>query len=261
MPQTSFLPEEYLEKKLERRTNFICLTLFVVVMGGVIAAFFVTDRQRRELRAQQASINEEFHEAAQRLQQLEKLEQQKQEMMRKARLTADLVERLPRSLILAELVNRMPASLSLLEVDMQSKTIRTAAPPRSKLEAVKKSRQAQKQTPDRTQKTRIDMTLVGLAPTDVQVARFMTALSQCAMFEDLNLRYSQETSVEDQTMRRFRLDMRVNEQLDPRRFEPTLVDRSKLKQNPMDSKVQIGAEGLMLPTHDRQEAVSAAPTD
>ena len=45
MTDSSFLPEDYLAQKTERRTNLICLTLFAIVMLGVFAAFWITNRQ------------------------------------------------------------------------------------------------------------------------------------------------------------------------------------------------------------------------
>ena len=41
MPQSSFLPEDYVTERAERRSSLISVVLFVVVMFGVVAAFFV----------------------------------------------------------------------------------------------------------------------------------------------------------------------------------------------------------------------------
>ena len=41
MSTTSFLPEDYLDQKAERRTNMISLALFAIVMVSVFAAFLV----------------------------------------------------------------------------------------------------------------------------------------------------------------------------------------------------------------------------
>lgn len=49
-PSGSFLPAEYVARKNEMRANIICLSLFGVVMFGVIAAFFVTNRQWLQVR-------------------------------------------------------------------------------------------------------------------------------------------------------------------------------------------------------------------
>ena len=61
---SSFLPEDYLERKVELRTNFIYLTLFAVVIVGVVGAFFVTNRQWAEVKDHQETINIRYAQAA-----------------------------------------------------------------------------------------------------------------------------------------------------------------------------------------------------
>ena len=123
----SFLPEDYIEKKIARRTNIVCMALFLVVMGGVIGWYFVTSIRGSEVRDLQKQVNASFEEAAQRLEQLEKLQAHKQKMIQKAEVTSVLVERVPRSLVLAELINHMPIQLSLTNLDMDTKaTYRSA---------------------------------------------------------------------------------------------------------------------------------------
>src|SRR5215813_10519693 len=104
----SFLPEDYLLRKKERRSNMISLSLFCIVMFGVIAAFFVTSRQWNDVKTRQAKINTEYTAESKKIDQLNVLEAQKREMMEKAEITAALIERVPRSILLAEIINRMP---------------------------------------------------------------------------------------------------------------------------------------------------------
>ena len=126
MAKSSFLPDDYVEKRKQHRTNVVNLTLFVVVMAAILGAFFVTDRQRTEVRSLQRDVNAQFEEAAKRLEQLDQLQVQKKQMVRKARVTGVLLERVPRSLILSELVNSMPSTVSLEELDLTTKVIRAA---------------------------------------------------------------------------------------------------------------------------------------
>lgn len=254
MAKASFLPEDYVEKKTQRRTNVISLTLFVVVMTGIIGAFLVTDRQRAEVYDLQYQVNGQFEEAAKRLEQLDDLQKRKAQMLRKARVTAVLIERIPRSLILAELINQMPATLSLLELDLKTKVIRTRVASSTALQAVKADRRrkgslAKSGNEPQAEKSDVTMRLVGVAPTDVHVAHFMTSLSQADLFNDVNLDFSEEIRLSgDQLMRKFRIDMRLSQDVDIQKITPTRVQR-KLKQNPMDSTVQLDATGrLVIPT-------------
>ena len=45
MSHSSFLPDDYLEQRAERRTNLISLVLFAVVMLGVFLAFLFTNQR------------------------------------------------------------------------------------------------------------------------------------------------------------------------------------------------------------------------
>ena len=42
--ELSFLPDDYLERKAQRRTNAICAVLFLVVMCAIGSAFTYTER-------------------------------------------------------------------------------------------------------------------------------------------------------------------------------------------------------------------------
>ncbi|MDH3583566.1 MAG: hypothetical protein OER86_05060, partial [Phycisphaerae bacterium] len=123
----SFLPEDYVEKQIEQRTNLICISLFAVVLIGIIGAYVVTTRHRAEVRQERTKVNNAYADAARRLEQLEELQQSKQQMMRKAQLTATLLEPVPRSFLLADLINRMPSTLSVLEFGLKTKTERRRA--------------------------------------------------------------------------------------------------------------------------------------
>jgi hypothetical protein len=61
---TSFLPEDYVRDARERRSSLIALALFLIVMGGVFAAFLVTNRQWTDVRTSQGEVNERTEQAA-----------------------------------------------------------------------------------------------------------------------------------------------------------------------------------------------------
>lgn len=262
----SFLPEDYLEKRIAQRTNVICLALFAVVMGGVIAAFLVTDQQRSEIRTLQEQVNGQFAEAARRLEQLEDLQKHKKQMIYKAKVTSALVERVPRSLILAEIINHMPTTLSLLEMDMETKALRTAPQPKTAMEREKLS---SKSKPDKAgdepaevqiAPTELTVDMVGVAPTDVEVSDFMLALGNHPLFRDVNLQFSEEVKIDEQPMRKFRVELKVNQEADLGAIEPTLVSR-ELKQNPMGRTIQIDGNGeLVAPTQKLIPVTDATPT-
>lgn len=219
MGTTSFLPEDYLDQKAERRTNVISLTLFAIVMVAVFSAFLVTNRQWSQIKKDQEKINVQYREAAEKIERLSELEEQKDQVLGKAELAAALIERVPRSILLAELVNRMPAGLGLLEFELRSEQIkaRKAKAPRSRavgrLRGPSRARtrqEAAKEPPKKrieAPRFRIDITMVGVAPTDLEVSQYMAQLNAHPLFDNVRLAYSEERDFDGQMMRKFEIKM------------------------------------------------------
>ncbi|MCC7146466.1 MAG: PilN domain-containing protein [Phycisphaeraceae bacterium] len=245
MRDLSILPEEFVERRIQRRTNLVSLMLFGVVMSGVVGAYFVTDQQRRDVKALQKEVNTHFEEAAKRLEQLEELQKRKEAMIYKAQVSGALIERVPRSVILAELINNMPATVSLTEFGLQTKVVQAAARASTALQKAKNDQKKVEPTAPEVPKTEVTLSLVGMAPTDVEVAQFMTALGECPMFRDINLLFSEEDTLDDTQVRRFRVEMMLNPNVDLKNYEPTKVSRFP-NQNPMGDTFQIDPEGKMV---------------
>jgi Tfp pilus assembly protein PilN len=256
----SFLPEDYLKSRLERRTNVICLTLFAVVLMGTIGAVLMQARKHAQERSLTRTTDHQMDEVARRIEQLEELQQRKGVMMRKARVTSMLIERIPRSVILAELINNMPTALSLTELELDTRVVRDAAPKaKTAMDRAKDKARANLIEADEIEiiPTSVTMNLAGIAPTDVQVAQFITALNRHEMFRDVNLLVTETATIEEQTMRRFRIELTVNQDLDMTSVEPTLVQR-ELKQNPMGERIQINALGQLVMPDEPAASVSDA---
>jgi len=223
----SFLPEDYLARKAEMRTNAVCLVLFLVVMVGVFLAFVVTNRTWSTVKVQQAEVNAKYQQAAADIQKITELDEQKARMIVRAELAAALVERVPRSKLLAELVTCMPDRLSLLEFSLGSEKLKVVD--RAALEEKNKAKSGPKRAPTKAEaeaaaepqkvqppKYRVTMSLVGVAPTDLEVSRYITALNAKDIFRDVTLDYSEEQEIEGQVMRKFKIDLRLNADADLR---------------------------------------------
>ena len=251
MSTTSFLPEDYLDQKAERRTNMVSLTLFGIVMVSVFAAFLVTNRQWSQVKSAQASINEQYQDAATQIERLNELEKQKDQMLNKAKLAAALVERVPRSILLAELINRMPPHLGLLEFELKSDRIKVSRktgqkPSKGRLRGPKRARRRAQARPEKDTKIeapryRVSLTLVGVAPTDIEVSRYMAELNAHPLLQDVSLKYSEERKFEGERMRQFEIRMKLNPKLDVRDVAP-LIKRNRLS-DPMSDNLEITAPG------------------
>lgn len=248
MTNTSFLPEDYLAQKAERRTNVICLTLFGLVMSVVFFLFLFTNQQWSRVKADQEAINIQYQRAAMQIEELTQLEEQKEQMLEKAELAAALVERVPRSILMAELINRMPPRLGLLSLEMKGTRVRSIMPqdddnknrvvgrptrPRTKQEAQKEVQRVQ------APRYLVTLSMVGVAPTDLEVSRYMTELNSYDLLTDVELDYTAQTEMEGRTMREFRIVMQLDPAADVRHVDPLKLSREM--KNPMTDQMEFSS--------------------
>ena len=245
----SFLPEDYLARKAERRTNLICLVLFAVVMLGVFLAFVVTNQKWSQVKRDQMTINSSYQTVAEEIRELTELEEQKGEMLHKAELAAALVERVPRSILLAELVNRMPDRLSLLEFELTSEKIKPAIRRTTSNEEDEqeerlgarrgktKEEASKEATKIRPPRYRVSVALVGVAPTDMEVSQYLAELNTYVLFEDVTLEYSEEKEIEGQIMRQFEIRLKLDPDADVRHVDPLAKPRGV--RNPMTDELKF----------------------
>lgn len=256
---STFLPEEYVNRKRQAVTNVICLALFAVVMFGTFVAFLVTTRRSSDVEQQKLAIDARYTQAAVEIDALRRLQEQKTLMLERAELAASLVERVPRSILLAELINRMPPDVSLIEFTIDSERIRQIhrpaagdlpkakgggnrlAPARGATVSEAAAAGAMKpQAP----KYLVDIALVGVARTDRDVAGFLTDLNQYPLLSDVSLDYSEESSIGDVVLREFRIRMKLDPDADVRDVEPLSRPRGVGEGGP------IGRRGIFAPVRD-----------
>ena len=254
----SFLPEDYLEKKIARRTNAIFVSLFAVVLTAVVAADFVGRRQDARQLDELASRHAEFEKMRRQFEQIEALNAEKQRMKQMANVTATLKDNVLKSMVFAELINSMPATLRLTELDLETKAAKDPAPqPRSTVQREKLRQAATGQDEVQIVPTVVELDLQGLAPTDVEISEYIGALNFHPMFDDVSLAFVEEQRDGETMMRKFRIELNLDRAFDPADFEPTRADRG-LKVDPMGETVQINPEGQMVkPT----ESLGSVNTD
>ncbi len=250
MNTSSFLPEDYLAQKAERRTNLISLSLFVVVMVAVLGAFLVTNRQWKQIKKQQSEINLAYQQAGEQIQEVNELEQQKDEMLRKAEIVSALIERVPRSILMAELINRMPNRLGLIKFDLKSEKIRNVRSGKPLRTTGRHSGPSRGQTLREASETvkkieapryTVTMFMVGVAPTDLEVSRYLAELNKYSLLDNVSLEYSSEKDFEGEIMREFKIVMVLSSDADVRMVKPLSMPRNL--RNPMRDDSVISANG------------------
>lgn len=216
--QLSFLPDDYLDLKAQRRTNAVCASLFACVALAVGAAFFLTERMVKRNESDYAEVLQTYAQAAQPIQQFRAMQDQQKRMELQAALSASLLEKVPRSYLLAEITNALPGNVSLWEFSLDSKLRNEVAPPqqfKTIYEQNKAEIDAAKSAADKASRPRVydvSMKLTGVADNDQQVAAFINALTRSSLFIDVNLVVSDEfqPTPTDGKLRKFQIEMMLN---------------------------------------------------
>ena len=214
--QLSFLPEDYLARKAQRRTNVFCAIIAVIVMAAIGSAFSLTERLTRESERRHTQVEDQFASAARQIDEFKQMELKQRKMTRQADLAASLLEKIPRSIILAQIVNcaSAPADVAVSDMNLNSfkKQTQPAAP--VKTASPNQSPDGLNQTPAEPVVYDVRLRVAGEANTDMQVAEFIRRLSQCPLFKDVNLIISKQFTQDDRTVRQFQIEMSLNNDVD-----------------------------------------------
>ena len=215
---TNFLPDDYQKRRLRRRANLICSLIgggTVLALGLTMIGLFLASLGTAATRLQ---AEQQYQEASKQIEQLKQLEERKAGLVHKVELSTDLLERVPRSLLLARLVKYLPENTSLMTLAMKLEEIEVRAPESSKKAPEPASGDATKDTaakaaakPAMVKVKTCVFHLTGLAPTDVEVAEFMSKLTSDPLFKDVDLRFSEQFPVrEGVVMRRFEMNFHLD---------------------------------------------------
>jgi Tfp pilus assembly protein PilN len=239
--ELSFLPDDYLEQKAQRRNNVIFALLFVVVMCGVGGAFTLSDRATKQVFEEGALVDEQYIAQARLIQQARQMHDKQKRMAQQAELTASLLEKVQRSYLLAELTNSLPAGMSLLDLELSSRPRVKASSeaPKTAYEQKRAAKGAAAGTgvPPLAEPKLYEVTLAitGVAATDVQVAQYLNKLSRSPLFREANLVISEEQKQDDQLFRKFKIEAVVHPDAE--------VRPSDVKKASAVKEVPQGAEG------------------
>jgi Tfp pilus assembly protein PilN len=261
----SFLPEDYVRDARERRSGLFALAMFVIVMGAVFSAFLVTNRQWSAVRAAQVSINDETEKAAKEIAEMKRLEAMRAQMVEKAELARGLIEPVPRTVLLACLVNTMPANLSLLEFEMKSEELKTNRQSAAQVKEAAKARRMTKTTqPEAPAKPepvrrRVNIMVTGVAPDDLDVSRWMGALSRLPFLSGVRLEVSEEKEIKGVNLRQFKISMTMEPDADVRGWEG--LNDLRTPADPINRGALEGARIITVPPAAKVEPTTPATTD
>ena len=216
MVNINFVPDDYAQSNESRRTNFIYIVLFGVVMIALGGSFVSIKIRQRACYTSEELINARMTEIKEAINQFEELQTRKREMMKTALTTSELLEPVPRSILLASLTNNLPEGVSLSKVDLIQKQLKQnpSVATTSKFQSAQsqnangskkaaQSRNGAPENPEKLLETLID--IGGLAPSDLQVASYIEQLSNSSLLDNVALVESKEYKIDDSTLRQFKL--------------------------------------------------------
>lgn len=209
MVDMNFVPEDYTQNSESRRTNFLYLALLGLVMVALGGSFMTIKLRQRAFRIKGRLVDAKVAQAHEDINRFEQLQENRKVMMKAALTTMQLLEPVPRSVLLASLTNSLPLGVSLVRLNLIQKEPKQAgnlaAPANKYREAqAKKATTAQAEvTREKLLETHIDID--GLAPSDRQVAAYITRLRSTSLLDNVALVEIKEHKVEDRTFRKFKL--------------------------------------------------------
>src|SRR4051812_47759318 len=125
--QLSFLPDDYLERKVQRRSNVVCAVLFIVVMSVIGTGFWMSEKATQAVDTEYRRVDTQYVGAAERLKQFKQIQDKQRRMAHQAEITSSLVERIQRNFVLAEFTNALSPGISLMDLSLESKPRSKAA--------------------------------------------------------------------------------------------------------------------------------------
>jgi Tfp pilus assembly protein PilN len=207
MLNINFVPDDYVKSSESRRTNWMYLLLFAVVMTGLGGSFVTIKIRQRAITAKEEYLSAKAAQAQEAIEQFEALQTRRKVMLKTALTIAELLEPVPRSVLLASLTNNLPAGVSLMRLNVIQKepkrTNRVAATNKYKEAQAKKTAAQAKESPEKFLETYMD--IEGVAPTDLQVSAYIKQLSASTLLENVALVETKEHKIEDTTFRLFKL--------------------------------------------------------
>ncbi len=210
MLNINFVPDDYVQNNESRRTNWMCIILFAIVMAGLGGSFVTIKIRQRACSDKEKLVNAKMAQVQEAIKQFEELQTKRKEMMKAALTTAELLEPVPRSVLLASFTNNLPPGVSLLKLTLIQKepvqSSQSAGGFTNKYQAAQAEKAAAAQPkPSREKSLETHIDISGMAPSDLQVAAYIEQLSSSSLLDNVELVESKEYKVEDATFRQFKL--------------------------------------------------------
>lgn len=212
----SFLPSDYVRGKGQARASMFAILLFVLVLAGVIGAFFVNHQRWNRVREEQQLVAASFKEETAKIEQLKVLEQQRVVLTDKAEIVTALKDRVPRSVLVGELVRGIGSGITLTEIKLDGERVRPPVVKQDSKTAVKSigvsgvgnGKDATPVAPKvHPPKFKFSLSVDGLSENNDDIADYLSSLKSSPLLSDVELQYINQTLIDSIEFRKFRITM------------------------------------------------------
>ena len=202
MREIEFLPPWYAQFLRRRRTVFFQTWVTVGVALGLGLWIFLADRNQRTAEFVSDSLSGQLQQTNSQLQQMQRLESLRRQLRQQAEVLTKLGIHVESGRLISKLADSMPPSVSLLSlnIDTDEIPVNLSAAERASL------KEGARPPVDR----RLRVKLQGVAPTDIEVATFVTELSQVPFFERVTPTNVENMRESGHVFRKFELTFTIN---------------------------------------------------
>jgi len=228
----SFLPTDYVRGKGQARASMVAILLFVLVLAGVIGAFFVNHQRWNRVRDEQQVVAAAFKEEAAKIEQLKVLEEQRVILTDKAEVVTALKDRVPRSVLMGEIVRGIGSGITLTEINLEGERVRPPAPKAAVKGAVKsigvsgvgKGKDQKPEAPKvHPPKFKFTVSVDGLSENNDEIADYLASLKDSPLLNTVELQFINQTQIDSIGYRKFRITMSLSPNADANLVQGTLA--------------------------------------
>jgi Tfp pilus assembly protein PilN len=198
--ELEFLPNWYPQLRLRRRVVLVMAWVTVAMIGAMTTWVALTQRSIHIRQARLVQLDAELQHSREELKDLELLVTSEKKLKERAQVLNKVGFHVEAARLLATLDEVMPKSASLLELSFLTEEKQPVS-----LVAAKAAQER-----DRVTDRRLNVRVTGVAPTDVEVADFLTKLTGKPFFEDVRMTGSKPRMESGHMMREFEVYFSMN---------------------------------------------------
>jgi Tfp pilus assembly protein PilN len=201
MPDIEFLPAWYTGLLKKRRMVRLQVWLTLAIAAWLGLWVFLADRNQRNAESAVASLKGQILQTDSQIQQMERLEVLRKQWRQQAEVLEKLGLHVESSRLLGRIAEALPAGVSFMgmNVDFEESPVQLTAAARA----------AMKDPNATIMDRRIRVRLQGVAPTDVDLATFLTELSKTPFFDHIAPTYAKDRREAGHILREFEVTFTV----------------------------------------------------